>query len=67
MRLTTDFIRGMSIGVGLVTVAALRGAPQTWIQRLEGRETSERSALDRAARLAQQAPDYLDVCRAAGI
>jgi hypothetical protein len=70
MRLTTDFIRGVSIGVGVVTVAAiatLRGAPQAWIRRLEGRGERARSALERAARRAQQAPDYLDVFRAAGV
>jgi hypothetical protein len=70
MKLTTDFLRGLSIGVGLVTVAAvatLRGVPQSRLWRLERGVRDDRSALDRGARLAQEAPDYLDVCRAAGV
>ena len=68
MKLTTDFARGLCIGVGLVGVAAvatLRGLPNPRLWRADQR--NDRSALDRAARLAQESPDYLDTCRAAGI
>jgi len=70
MKLTTDFARGLCIGVGLVSLAAvatLRGLPNTRLSRADRIGRNDRSALDRAARLAQESPDYLDMCRAAGI
>jgi hypothetical protein len=69
MRLTTDFTRGFCIGMGLIGVmalAALRGFPNPRSWRA-GRAGTDRAALDRAIRHAQEAPDYLDVCRAAGL
>jgi hypothetical protein len=70
MKLTTEFARGLCIGVGLVSLAAvatLRGLPNPRLWRSDRIAPNDRSALDRAARLAQESRDYLDMCRAAGI
>jgi len=69
MRLTSDFTRGLCIGMGLISVvalAALRGFPNPRIWR-GVRSPTDRAALDRALRHAQEAPDYLDLCRTAGL
>ena len=57
----TDLIRGVA------AVASLRGLPNPRLWRADRIARNDRSALDRAARLAQESPDYLDTCRAAGI
>jgi len=67
LRITTDFARGICVGVGLVGVAALaalRGFPSPRLWRVS---LGDRKSLERAVRLAQESPEYLDACRAAGI
>ena len=69
MRVTSDFARGICVGVGLVSIAAiaaLRGVPSSRLLR-PTRVTDGRKALERAVRLAQESPGYLDACRAAGM
>jgi hypothetical protein len=53
--------------IGIATLAALRGLPNPRIWRMARVFPADRAALDRAVRNAQSAPDYLDVCRTAGI
>jgi hypothetical protein len=70
LRITTDFARGICVGVGLVSVAALatlRGLPGPRLWRAERVSLGDRKALERAVRLAQESPEYLDACRAAGM
>lgn len=70
VRITTDFSRGICVGVGLVSVAALaalRGFPSPRLWRAGRVTVGDRKALERAVRLAQESPEYLDACRAAGM
>ena len=70
LKITTDFARGICVGVGLVSVAAfaaLRGFPSYRLGRAERAASGDRRALERAVRLAQESPEYLDACRAAGM
>ena len=70
MRITTDFARGICVGVGLVSVAAvaaLRGLPGHRLWRAERVVPGDRKTLERAVRQAQESPEYLDACRAAGM
>ncbi|HEX7252253.1 MAG TPA: hypothetical protein VF376_05165 [Thermoanaerobaculia bacterium] len=70
MRITTDFARGICVGVGLASVAAvaaLRGFPSHRLWCAERVVPGDRKALERAVRLAQESPEYLDACRAAGM
>ena len=70
LRITTDFARGICVGVGLVGVAALaalRGFPSPRLWRAERVSLGDRKSLERAVRLAQESPEYLDACRVAGI
>jgi len=70
MRLTTDFARGIFVGVGLVSVAAiaaLRGFPSSRLSRATRATLDDRKSMERAVRLAQESPGYLDACRSAGM
>jgi hypothetical protein len=70
LRFTTDFARGICVGVGLVsvaTLAALRGFPSPRMWRAARVTPGDQRALERAVRLAQESPEYLDACRAAGM
>ncbi|HEY6929958.1 MAG TPA: hypothetical protein VJA66_09815 [Thermoanaerobaculia bacterium] len=70
MKVTTEFARGICVGVGLVSVAAvaaLRGFASHRLWRAERPVPGDRKALERAVRLAQESPGYLDACRAAGL
>ena len=70
VRITTDFARGICVGMGLVGVAALaalRGLPSPRLWRPERVTTGDRKALERAVRQAQESAGYLDACRAAGM
>jgi len=70
MKLTADFARGFCVGMGLIGIAALaavRGLPTPRIWRMSRVFPLDRAALDRAVRDAQNAPDYLEICRTAGL
>ena len=70
MKVTTDLARGICLGVGLAGVAALaalRGFPSPRHWRSTRVTLGDRRALERAVRLAQESPGYVDACRAAGM
>jgi hypothetical protein len=53
--------------VGVAALATLRGFPGSRLWRAERVSLGDRKALERAVRLAQESPEYLDACRAAGM
>ena len=71
MKNVSPFVGGIGAGVGLISLLAAtlrwKSGPVGGLTFREAQETRARRNCQRAERLAQLSPDYLDACRAAGL